>query len=356
MQRKTIIALLIGLFAVAVLGGAALILQGFESPLPPAARTAETTQDRRAIETQIEAYQSLIAENPNDPRYHQGLGNLYWKLREWEGAAEHLGRALKLSPEENELRVMVAIASWHSGRTEDGIAYLQEAVRRDPSDPVAQLYLGMLLAGIEGRESEAIVALERAIALSGDGELTAQARQMLVKLRGRVGADVGTPVPGSDAASAASPEEPVATSNVSGLFPESLAGLELKDAYGGARAVQEIERLHGGKLSLEQGYVAYYAGAGRSATFWISEAADETEAAELLEDMRSAIAKGGTPFSAPEPLEVPGLESFALFATQGMGQFHYFWAKKRLVIWVALDDPDQKRRQELLKMALVFVG
>lgn len=345
MQNKTIIALLIGLFLAAALGGAVVILQPFQMPVQPTAAA-----DQQEIQTQIAAYQSLIAENPDDPRYHQGLGNLYWSLGEWENAAEHFQQALELSPDDNELRVLTAMANWHAGQTEEAVQHLRVVVQRDPEDVMAQFYLGMLLANMEGQEAEAIAALQRTLALAGEGELADQARQMLAEL----GIESGIP-------SGTRPESPAAeavesASAAASLFPQSLGGLTLQEAYGGERAKREIERLHGGKLGIRRGYVAYYANGGRSATFWISETAGEEEAAEQLEQMREGIAKGGTPFSAPELITIPGLEAISMYATQGMGQFHYIWVKKRLIIWVALDEPDLEQRLEFLKAALVFVG
>jgi tetratricopeptide (TPR) repeat protein len=344
MQRRTFILLLIGLFAVAAVGGAVLIPQKIRLPARPTA--ADESQE---IQTQIEAYESLIAENPEDPRYHQGLGNLYWSLGEWEKAAEHFEQALALVPEDNELRVMTAMANWHAGQTEEAVRHLRTVVERDPEDVMAQFYLGMLLANMEGQEAEAIAILERALGLSGDSELAAQARQMLVELRSRSGITASSLSPES---SVAGTVEPAAVS----LFPQSLGGVTLQEAYGGERAKREIERLHGGKLGIRRGYVAYYSNGEHSATFWVSETAGEEEAAEQLEQMREGIAQGGTPFSAPELITIPGLEAISMYATQGMGQFHYFWIKKRLIIWVALDEPNLQQRLEFLKAALVFIG
>jgi regulator of sirC expression with transglutaminase-like and TPR domain len=369
MRNKAMMAVLIGLFAVAVLGGMTLILQPFRPPLLP---QSTATAEQREIQTQIAAYESLIAENPDHPKYHQGLGDLYWSLREWEKAAEHLAQALALNPEDDELRLMTAMARWHAGQTEEAVRLLQTAVERNPEDPTAPFYLGMLLATQEGREAEAIAALERAVELAGDSELALQARRRLVELRRKAGLAPGSGAnPATDTATTAEPavgpSEPSWGLAASTLFPRVLGGLELKEAYGGERAKQEIERLHGGKVRIERGFVAYYAKGERSATFWITasaagafgahpEASSEGEAIKLVERMREAITRGRTPFSPLEQIAVPGLEMIPVYSTEGMGQFHYIWVKKVWVIWVALDEPDLEKRLEFLKEAIVFVG
>ncbi|GEM_PF-7022656 len=370
MRNKTILAVLIGIFAIAVLGGAALILQPFEPPAPAGSQSSSAGQDKK-LQTQIEAYESLIEENPDDPKYHQGLADLYWSVGEWEKAAEHYANALALKPEDGELRLMTAMARWHAGQVEQAIGLLQEAVERDPEDPTAQFYLGMLLANQEGREAEAVAALRRAIELAGDSELALQARRRLAEL----GAAEQGPARSADG-SAASPSASASGSGsgaragtgaetetgteaeVTRIFPRTLGGLRLVEAYGGARAKREIERMHGGKVTIERGFVAFYSGAGgeRSATFWVSEAASEQEALDLVRKMKESIARGGTPFSPLESIAVPGLEAIPVYLTRGMGQFHYIWVKKQWIVWVAMDEPSPERRLELLKAAIVLVG
>lgn len=39
-----------------------------------------------------------------------------------------------------------------------------------------------------------------------------------------------------------------------------------------------------------------------------------------------------------------------------MGQAHYFWAKKNLVIWVALEGFSNETHLEFIKQAIIFVG
>ena len=356
MRNKTILAVLIGIFAIAVLGGAALILQPFEPPAPAGSQTqsSATGQDKK-LQTQIEAYESLIEENPDDPKYHQGLADLYWSVGDWEKAAEHYANALALKPEDGELRLMTAMAYWHAGQVEKAIELLRVAVEQTPDDPTAQFYLGMLLANQEGQEAEAIEVLERAIALSGEGELAEQARRMLAELRGE---EYVPPADSSSTSKSSSTSAKLVPSEVEAarLFPQSLGELTLKEAYGGARAKREIEQMHGGKIRIDRGFVATYTDGKLSATIWVSETASEEEALDQAVKMEKSIAKGGTPFEPLEIITVPGLEAIPVYFTRGMGQFHYIWVKKQLIIWVAMDEPSPEKRLEFLKAAIVFIG
>lgn len=219
--------------------------------------------------------------------------------------------------------------------------YLDEAIHKNPNSAISYFYLGMILAGTPGREAEAIAALEKVIAISGDSEVAGQARQMLAELKAKAGEPT-----------AAQPE----ASSPSTLLPKNLVGLVLKDFYGGERAQKEIERLHGNKVVVKSGYVGYYSDGARSATFWVSEAESEEEATALLTRMKDSISKGGTPFSAPQSAAIPGLEAIKVYTVTGMGQAHYFWVKKNLVIWVALEGFSNEAQVEFIKQAIVFVG
>jgi len=336
MRSRSLIFLLIGIFGLLAAGAVFVIPRLVTVPLP-ATEASVTSED---LATKIAAYEELVQEDPANPRYLTALGSLYVRQRDWSKAAESLQKALELKPEDNQIRQELGIILWHLGRQEEGLKYLDEAIQKDPKSAVAYFYLGMILAGTPGKKTEAIAALEKVIALSGDGELAAQARQMLVELKAKAGEPTAAPVE---------------TSSANMFLPKSLADLVLKDFYGGERAQKEIERLHGGKVTVKSGYVGYYSDSRHSATFWISEAQGE-EATVLLERMKDGIAKGGTPFSAPQKASIPGLEAITVYFTTGMGQVHYFWVKKNLVIWVALEGFSSEAQLEFIKQAIIFVG
>lgn len=266
MRRQSLVLVLIAIFSVSAAGAVLIIPRLVRVPLPAASSASPD------LATQITAYEELVKENPTNARYWIALGNLSVRQRDWGKAAESFQKALELKPEDTEIRRELGIVLWHLGRQEEGLRYLDEAIQQDPNSVISYFYLGMVLAGMPGREAEAVAALEKVIATSGDSEVAGQARQMLAELKAKVG-------------------EPSAGANT--LLPQSLAGLALKDFYSGERAKQEIERLHGGKVTVQSGSVGYYSDGERSATFWISETPSEEEAGALLTRMKESIAQGG---------------------------------------------------------------
>lgn len=127
---------------------------------------------------------------------------------------------------------------------------------------------------------------------------------------------------------------PVATADSSPL-PPALAGLSLATSVDGVEAVASVEQLHGKTLGagLDAAWVGEYSGPG-SATIWVSRSASTAAAEELLTRMTDRIGVGGSPFSAPVPIDSDGVRVYRL---EGMGQVHYYFLTENDVYWLAID-------------------
>jgi hypothetical protein len=128
--------------------------------------------------------------------------------------------------------------------------------------------------------------------------------------------------------------------------PDRLAGLPLTSSVTGSEAIREVAAIHGSTFPVRAAVVATYAD-GR-ATIWVSRAPDPATAAAQVAEMMEGIARGTSPFT--EPHELPGVAG--VFATSGMGQRHYFFARGDVVWWIA-SDPSLGRRilSETLEVA-----
>lgn len=116
--------------------------------------------------------------------------------------------------------------------------------------------------------------------------------------------------------------------------PPSLGGLKLSHYLQGEQALREIDRLHGKKIRVKEGYVAHYEANGNKAMLYVSEAYLEFLAARQLESMADGIRKGNTPFFH---LKESQREGMTLYSTIGLGQIHYFYRVGNKVVWLAAD-------------------
>lgn len=128
------------------------------------------------------------------------------------------------------------------------------------------------------------------------------------------------PSGGSSAAGAAHP-----------AIPMQLGGEMLTSYVDGPDAIDAVIRLHGSTFPMTDAQIATY-GDGL-ATIWRSGTPDAATAARQVERMREGIAGGGSPFSTPRP--VRGHPE--VYATFGLGQKHFFFARGASVWWVAAE-------------------
>lgn len=119
--------------------------------------------------------------------------------------------------------------------------------------------------------------------------------------------------------------------------PPEIGGLKLAHYLKGEEALREIERLHGKKINVKEGYVAHYEGRESKAMLYISRASSGPQAKGQIKRMAERIRKGGTPFyHLKESALADGID---LYSAIGLGQVHYFYRTGNKVVWLAADPP-----------------
>ncbi len=137
------------------------------------------------------------------------------------------------------------------------------------------------------------------------------------------------------------------------FFPEKLGDMELKLHREGEVAVREIQNSHSAKdnVSPNQAHIARYRNsAGNRATISVTSAGTENRAVEKVDNMTRGM---GGMFRIPEILEINGLK---IYYTEGGGEYHYYYSKNNLVIWIALGNPDRTYRSRLIDEAVKSIG
>jgi hypothetical protein len=119
--------------------------------------------------------------------------------------------------------------------------------------------------------------------------------------------------------------------------PQELAGLRLQRVVTGQQALQDMQRLHNREdgFGLVDGWVGHYE---NGATIWFGVAVDEEDAAALIDDMASSIARGGSPFT---DLAEESVGDLVVYSVQGLGQLHFFYQRGINVIWLAAPPGDE---------------
>lgn len=137
------------------------------------------------------------------------------------------------------------------------------------------------------------------------------------------------------------------------FFPDKLGEMELKLHREGEVAVREIQKSHSAKdnVSPSQAHIARYRDiAGNAATISVTSAGTEKRSVEKVENMTKGM---GGMFSIPEILELNGLK---IYYTEGSGEYHYYYSKNDLVVWIALNNPEKAYRSILINEAVKNIG
>ena len=123
--------------------------------------------------------------------------------------------------------------------------------------------------------------------------------------------------------------EPVTTA---GTLPVKIAGLDLNSSESGEAAISEFTSMHGKEFPVSSGDIGHYGNGW--ITLWVAGTSTNPIAAEMVSGMQARIAKGNSPFT---PLKEIQNGNRTVYVLDGMGQKHFYFQSKNLVIWLASD-------------------
>lgn len=128
------------------------------------------------------------------------------------------------------------------------------------------------------------------------------------------------------------------------FLPDQIAGLSLSTKMTGTQATEEFDMLHKNHFPLTSGAVGVYG--DQMAALWVGGTPFNFMAADMVNAMRDKISAGGSPFTPVEEFKSGGRTVYAL---EGMGQKHFYFQSKNLIIWLAVEPPiaDEALKQTL---------
>jgi len=115
-------------------------------------------------------------------------------------------------------------------------------------------------------------------------------------------------------------------------LPDQVAGLRMTEYKIGAQAAADFINLHDKQFPIASGAIGIYG--DNQITVWAAGAPFNFIASRMVDAMQAKIAQGKSPFT---PIEQFNRGKRTIYVLEGMGQKHYYFQSKKLVIWLAAD-------------------
>ncbi|MGQ9494224.1 MAG: tetratricopeptide repeat protein [Anaerolineae bacterium] len=134
------------------------------------------------LEDAAKAFQKTLDLDPGNVDALSNLGATYYELGQFEKATVEFKKAINLKPNDADIHYNLGAAYVQQFQFDAGIAEFQEALRLNPNLIRAYFGLGNVYK-LQGKNQEAIQALEKFLSLSSEADLRSIAESLLTELK-----------------------------------------------------------------------------------------------------------------------------------------------------------------------------
>lgn len=132
---------------------------------------AEALDEMKDHPGAIEQFRAAVKADPKLPNAHFGLGYVLWTQNQYDEAAAEFESELQNVPEHPQALTYLADVDIKLGKDDAAFPLLEEAIRIDPSMPLAHLDLGILYAD-QGKTVDALSQMRAAEHLNPADQMT----------------------------------------------------------------------------------------------------------------------------------------------------------------------------------------
>jgi len=140
------------------------------------------------IDVTVQPLLLQLQSRPNDPVLLARIGNTYYDGQQYAQAIEYYGRALKIQPNDVDVRTDMGTAMWYSGDADGALRQFEQSLQYQPTH--AQTLFNMGIVKWQGKKDNqgALQAWERLLATNPNyGE-----RQKVIELMQKVRSGAGS--------------------------------------------------------------------------------------------------------------------------------------------------------------------
>ncbi len=144
---------------------------------------AQIDERNNELDLALERYRLAVKDDPNDPDFLGGLGNVALKKGLFSEGKEAFEGAVKNDPDNSGYYVKLGIAAAHLEKLEESLRAFAKAIELDPKSGEAHFRLGMILCLVFEQREEGIQHLKEALNLGLLDAYAAEARRTIEQLR-----------------------------------------------------------------------------------------------------------------------------------------------------------------------------
>lgn len=122
---------------------------------------AQQAQQQGHLDAAVEEYKAILRLQPDIPQVYANLGLVYYAEAKFADSAQALATADKLKPDMRGVSLWLGIDEVKLDRPLLGVAHLRQALRQNPSDKLAQVWLSTALWDA-GKMDESLAQLRKA--------------------------------------------------------------------------------------------------------------------------------------------------------------------------------------------------
>ena len=124
---------------------------------------AQQDQQQGRLDDAVREYRAVLRLEPRIPETYANLGLVYYAKGDFAGSAKAFESAAKLRPGMRGVSLWLGIDEVRLNHPEQGVAHLREAIRLDPKEKLAQIWMGTALWD-SGQTDAALLQLRKAAA------------------------------------------------------------------------------------------------------------------------------------------------------------------------------------------------
>ncbi len=155
--------------------------------------TPSPAQMKQMADTQAAPLLAKLKADANNPGLLAEIANVYYDTQQYPTAIDYYGRALKIAPENANVRTDLGTAMWYLGNSDGAIEQFNQALRYEPTKANALFNLGIVKWQGKMDVDGAVAAWQKLLTTNPSYEAKDKVVQLIAQAKKHANVKPGTP-------------------------------------------------------------------------------------------------------------------------------------------------------------------